>query len=172
MSLEAYDRLMVQTSEIVTYGQLSDTVRYNIADITLSILPSGRLGISRDQFDEAREAFLLVQAHGEIGRAVRKFRRYWRTKDRPAGDADVINEVDEATRVEFGFSLSEIIQFLAQCLSLGIDANPVVGCMRVAAFQELLSDAFYWLASAAGTEDARRVISQHTTDLLSHPQAI
>ena len=67
ISLEAYDRLLVLSSEVVTFGQLSDTVRYEVADVRLSILPSVRLGISREHLQKARQAFLPVQAHGRSG---------------------------------------------------------------------------------------------------------
>ena len=77
MTMEVYDRLLTLSSEIVGLGQMSDAVRYEIAAISVSILPSGRLGIGRDGFDEARQSFLPVQAHGEIGRASRSFSRHW-----------------------------------------------------------------------------------------------
>ena len=144
MSLEAYDRLVALASEIISFGQLSDTVRYSIANVNLSILPSGRLGIGRDQFQVAREAFLPVHAHGEIARAMRGFRRYWRAPDREPEKSTLADDMNAATRAEFGFSLTEIGQFLGECLAVGREINPAVCCLPAARLRAQVANTLGW----------------------------
>lgn len=46
---EHYDLLMALAAEVVNKGMLSDTLHGDLADHELSILPSGRLGVSHEQ---------------------------------------------------------------------------------------------------------------------------
>ena len=54
MSLEIYDQLIALSSAIITWGFDSDYIQYDIADIKLSILPSGRIGTIREEFLKAQ----------------------------------------------------------------------------------------------------------------------
>jgi hypothetical protein len=144
ISLEAYDRVVALASEIIRFGQLSDTFKYNISDVNISILPSGRLGFGRDQFQVAREAFVPVHAHGEIARAMRSFRRYWQAPDQTPERPALADVMDAAARAEFGFSLTEIGNFLGECLAVGREINPAVCCMPVARLREHVANALEW----------------------------
>lgn len=63
---EDYDRLLALSSEVINRGALSDSLSKELADINLSILPSGRLGISRDdEFHIAVEEFIKSKLQGE-----------------------------------------------------------------------------------------------------------
>lgn len=53
ISLSVYDRLQALASRIIEYGSESDLIHFGLADYTLEILPSGRLGADRRKYDDA-----------------------------------------------------------------------------------------------------------------------
>ncbi len=77
-SLSVYDRLQALASEIVTFGFESDLIDSSLADLKLAMLPSGRLGTDREQYEKARDAYISIFAGGEIVRATRRFGHFWK----------------------------------------------------------------------------------------------
>lgn len=56
---EEYDHMLALSSEVINRGILSDSLANELADVSLSILPSGRFGVSRDdEYTEAVETFI------------------------------------------------------------------------------------------------------------------
>ncbi|WP_406700212.1 hypothetical protein V5E97_15415 [Singulisphaera sp. Ch08] len=126
LSMEVYDRLQALADEIIDHGQLSDSLQFKLADFDLEVLGSRRLGMDRGQLDKVREAFLPVQAHGEIMRAQRGFHRHWRPSapvDPPSSER---TDLDEAVRLELGYSLREFRDFLVAASSIGFARSPRV----------------------------------------------
>jgi len=114
MSLDVYDQLVAISSQIINWAFDSDMIHYAIADLQVSILPSGRVGIDREKFLRARSAYLSEYAAGEIGRASRGFRRHWRKLrgteegDTKSKEGNSTDDAEKAARAEFGLSFTEI----------------------------------------------------------------
>lgn len=51
ISVEDYDRLVAYMVNMINWGFISDSLRFNVADIDISLLPSGRIGTGK-QFQE------------------------------------------------------------------------------------------------------------------------
>src|SRR5579883_3182652 len=102
MSLSVYDRLQALASQIITFGFESDLIYFQLADLDLELLPSGRLGTDREQYEKALEAYLTAFATGEIARATNAFGRYWANKRIASEKPDLARELDSAALGEFG----------------------------------------------------------------------
>lgn len=59
-SLSVYDRLQALASEIVNFGFESDLINFSLADLKLEMLPSGRLGTDREQYEKSRDAYMSI----------------------------------------------------------------------------------------------------------------
>jgi hypothetical protein len=110
---------MALASEIVQKGSVSDLIRFGLVDYRLSILPSGRLGVSAGAYDEARDRFLQAYTTGEIGRLGDHFASHWRTLDSSNDVTPASAAQDEPTQLEFGLSLSDLLTFLAAVGAVG-----------------------------------------------------
>ena len=114
MDLETYDVLLSHASEIVNKGYLSDQIKFSLADPELSILASGRLGISRDDpLQEATRDFRSLLEQDQVVEAQSRFSHVWR--ERSATLLAPPQDVEKAFTAEFGVTLTEFGQVL-QCL--------------------------------------------------------
>ena len=86
MNLTTFDRLMAVSNEIINKGMLSDAVQYGLADVELSILPSGRLGIDREgRYMTGVEAFRPVHARHDTQAAHDYFENHWTSREQDVG---------------------------------------------------------------------------------------
>jgi hypothetical protein len=172
MSLAVYDRLLALSSLIVNYGMMRSFLQYELADIKLGMLPSGRLGVDRAEWRKLLEAYTPVFAAGEVARATRSFKRHWRVansvpsqKYNANGDKTSysstspvksvpgvstrmsLNEVEELERVthaEFGFTLSEFADLVAEAMNIGRDQDRAVACIPLAELTSQLAQRLNW----------------------------
>jgi len=126
ISLEIYDSLMALSLQIINWGSTSDLIHFGIADIQLSILPSGRLGSNRDVFADSLGQFLRDFSTSEIRRASSSFLSTWPgltvgvVEDETAPN-EKKDEFEEAFTSEFGFSDREFAVLSGQIYALGQD---------------------------------------------------
>jgi hypothetical protein len=124
MNLERYDTLLSIASEIVNKGHISDAMHFGLSDISVSVLPSGRLGMSRDdRYQHATEQYSVVQASSQMQTAVARFSRNWQSG--PQGSPpEYFGELQTAFRAEFGVTVTELAEFTGVVIELGL-ANSV-----------------------------------------------
>lgn len=111
-----YYQMLGLAQEIIDRGTASDFLHYELADFEVSILRSGRLGMSRDEpVDRAIKAY--AEAAG--ARAIRT------ALEPPADDTssvstpDVVNESADAMRSEYGFTLADLREVCGGLLDIG-----------------------------------------------------
>lgn len=129
LSRETLDQLMALAAEIIDKGMLSDFVKYGLADIELSILPSGRLGISREgRFALGMQKFKQIKAREDVESAISWFERHWPAAAEVKDEPSSIAELDSAFRAEFGFTVVEMFNVFFSAISLGreLETEPVV----------------------------------------------
>ncbi len=126
ISQSVYDRLMALASEIVSRGQESDYAKYDLFDVQLSILPSGRLGfINQTEYKEALMSFMMPRSREEIDDASKNFDYWWRPqpniiqKEKPK----YVEEFDLAFREEFGFALTDLSKTISILSDVGADLD-------------------------------------------------
>jgi len=152
MTLELFDHLMALSSAIISWGFDSDYLKYEILDIALDILPSGRIGATRDELLKAQSSFLVEYTSEEITRAKRGFSRYVgktnnivTTKDIEEFKKDpLIAEFDEATLAEFGLTFTEFGYLIGEIYNLGGEQDGPVKRLDIASLVDSLSSTLQW----------------------------
>ncbi|MCI0330695.1 MAG: hypothetical protein L0196_07055 [candidate division Zixibacteria bacterium] len=122
MSLAMYDYLLGIAAEIENWGTLSDLIHLKLADITLDVLPSARLGVDQEHYRKAQEAFLGEFAAAEVVRSTKQWERTWRKSDSSQNPSEA-EALEAAVKHEFGFSLSELVAFLSAMIRFGNQAE-------------------------------------------------
>lgn len=111
-----YNRLLAVAQEIIERGTASDFLHYKLADFDVSILKSGRLGMSRDEpVDKAIKAY--AEAAG--ARAIRTATQPPPDDTNAAPGSDFVNESADAMRSEYGFTLTDLREVCGGLLDLG-----------------------------------------------------
>lgn len=145
MSLIAYNELRALAEQIITFGMSSDAVYYDLTDLQLSILRSGRLGRIEPQYRAAYDSHTTQITGERIARAAGRFGDYWREPSDAGGDKpDLANALDEASTDEFGFSMVDLGTFLRGVRFLGMDQSYGVASMKVDSLCTLLAASLNW----------------------------
>ncbi len=132
ISLSVYERLLALASRMTSFGFASDLIHFQIADIALEVLPSGRLSVNHEQYVKALAAYLPDMLTNAIEGTTETFAEHWHGEE-PVEEAPLdlgmSLALDEAARDEFGCSLSDLQRFLAGAFSISEDLDPA--CARL-----------------------------------------
>ena len=150
LSLEAYDRLLALAAGIVNWGSFSDLIHFELADVPITMLPSGRLGTDREELEAQQNQFLRQHVAGEISRGRRRFAEHWGLlkPSEPAEDTlisdQLLDDLDHAVSAELGVGLREASDALLVLYSMGEERDHVVKRETVTAVRQRLQGSFHW----------------------------
>ena len=144
ISLGVYDRMLALAHLITSFGVESDMIQYELHNYGFKILPSGRLGANRDENERAHAAFRRIFAAGEIRRATRSFDRHFVTHRKEPLKPDLIDQMDPATKIEFGYAASELLDLVRETGEIGEEISHVVCCLPRDDFVSRLSNRLGW----------------------------
>jgi hypothetical protein len=130
MTLERFDEMLMLASEITNFGMLSDSVQNELADLKLTVVPSGRLGISGDEYRKASSQYMEAFAGHEMYVSPRTFRRLTLPIEKDKEPPQLVEELDKAALAEFGYSISDLDKFLGVLLQLSDSEQPFCKASR------------------------------------------
>lgn len=168
ISLSVYDELMMLASLIFSFGSESDLIYFGIAKIPMQILGSGRLGADRKDYEPAFQAYSSALAAGQIAAAERAFQHLWnKSPDRERVPPPEVVQLNDAATAEFGFSMAEFSDLLAEAVNLAHE-QPAVTVKSSDAFKLELSEALQWPVAKVDTCLQRLMLTERS-DYLKPP---
>lgn len=120
INLMIYDELLAVAAELISRATLSDAIQYGFSQVELSLLPSGRLGVSLgDRYAEGTQAVSAAMAEARHALAIGPTP----TADarQPSVDAATRARVDNAMQAEFGFTMTQLIDGLSELAVMSSD---------------------------------------------------
>lgn len=118
LSLSELDYLVALANQVINKGMLSDAIHFARADIGVSFLASGRIGLTRSgRYMRGVESFKLVQSQEIIDGAGDQFSWAWR-EGGEAAEPDWLPDLNEASGEEFGLTMTEIAVFFGELLNI------------------------------------------------------
>jgi hypothetical protein len=145
LTMERYDALMACSSEIINKGMLSDSLYTGVSDETLSLLPSGRLGISRDgAFSIASNSYRDVMAQMRVEGTSGSFERHWEAPSSADNSPSYFAGLDSAFAFEFGLTMQEHADFVGAIVSSGLDPATDACRLRRSELVDLLVGDLKW----------------------------
>ncbi|HEY4277606.1 MAG TPA: hypothetical protein VGM91_05270 [Conexibacter sp.] len=143
-TLAVQDRLVALAHQITSRGTVSDAIREGLDDTELSVLASGRLGVSREgRYFKGRERFAERFARAEVWRSHRHFPSLWVENDEPTAQVVADAErIDAAAQHEWGATMAEILEFFGALVELA-DGAPA-SALPLEETLEGLADMLDW----------------------------
>ncbi|WP_405822918.1 hypothetical protein OG705_23930 [Streptomyces sp. NBC_00838] len=118
LTLDTYDTLLAIAADLISRATLSDAIRHDFSTAKLSLLESGRLGVSRgDQYETGTDALALNRARAAIGTADQIS-----APSAPRAAATPSAKVEEAMLAEFEFTLTDLAHGMGEIIALGDEA--------------------------------------------------
>jgi len=149
IDLLIYDELLALSAELISRGILSDAIRFGFSQVQLSMLPSGRLGVSRgDRYSAGTEALAMTETEARLALAlgpepVTDIVHDVAGETAPTPTAPMRSQVDEAMTAEFGFTLTQAVDGLRE-LAIVTDAGPGLRVRESGHVRAQLTDRLGW----------------------------
>ncbi|MCO5278934.1 MAG: hypothetical protein M9911_13175 [Saprospiraceae bacterium] len=139
------DRLLVLMHEIVNYGFLSDAIHFKLANPTVGKLDSGRIGISREFFDEKLKPFAEANSKEEVNRYIENFDNRFEIADfsqeeKELEDDKEVKEIDSAFLEDWGIGYLNTYKFCFSCFIICNEKQISTCSMNESEFIELIKD--------------------------------
>jgi hypothetical protein len=118
------DYLLALVQEMIYFGTVQDSIRFDIDDPKIGLLPSGRLGINKEFYTNVLTNYNTANNQDELLDYVNNFEDNFSVRDdaeTDSGSSTYYDNVDEVFSTDWGIALPEIYSishFLAEyCLS-------------------------------------------------------
>lgn len=129
-SFDDIDRLLVLMLEITNYGFLSDAIHFKLANPTIGKLKSGRIGISREFFDEKLKPFSEANTKEEVDKYIENFEHRFEisnysivNKEVKLSDDKELEEIDRAFLKDWGIGYINIYKFCFSCFMVCVEGE-------------------------------------------------
>lgn len=120
-----FDRMLALTKEIITWGTISDELNFGVNEVAMGILPSGRVGISKEFLNHSVRPYNTAKKNEAIDERI--IAEEIRATIAEAGSAPkppVEDKVKEAAfQAEFGFNWSTFLDILMLLVELGFETE-------------------------------------------------
>jgi hypothetical protein len=113
-NIDDTDELLALTNQLINWGLISDGLDLDISNPEIGLLPSGRIGITKDFTEVQLKPFLNSKAEKEVHDYVKGFEEKLnrRIAENINENAQEITDIDNAFREEYQISLTEIHQLI------------------------------------------------------------
>ena len=111
ISTTAIDELIAIMREIIHWGSLGDQIEYELFDVEMGILPSGRVGTNKKPFKEVFDPYHSSKSKENVQDALDTFEQAF-PQHEPVEGTDVPENLDNAFNEEFGLSFTRICEFI------------------------------------------------------------
>jgi hypothetical protein len=168
-SMEVMDYLLALSSLLIEWANNSDLINYQLADLQISMLPSGRLGIAhKNNYFSASSTYFRQYSSQVLSNAIDNYESNWRTNgDEKADtvDLDIVHAFEE----EFGVGFYPFTEFITTVVGIGRDLPDEVKSMPYAEFVEAIQKT---VLSKKEVEDIFSLLSLRERDnFLKAPKA-
>ena len=125
LSKDFLDQILALAVQIANRGLASDVVTYELGDLELELLGSGRLGINRHGgYLGGQQAYLEARIPSQASAARERYVDLWEAP--PDGRPPVADQLDVAARAEWGVSMTELAEFHGELVSAAMRRSMAV----------------------------------------------
>jgi hypothetical protein len=143
--LLAYSEMRALVEQIITFGMSSDAVHYDLTDLDLAILPSGRLGRSEQGFRTAQEAHVTQITGERIARVAARYDQYWSNPSgRRGNEPELVQKLNDASTAEFGFSMTDVGVFLRTVRQIGVEEGHGIALRPLEHLSQVIALRLKW----------------------------
>ncbi|MEJ7693707.1 hypothetical protein, partial [Daejeonella sp.] len=128
------DKMLAAMNEIITFGMISDAIRFKLDDPEIGLLQSGRIGISKSFFEEKLKPFTHANTLADVEYYMENFDDMMDVTPTESVSSDEIDayydRVDEAFINDWGVSFTQILGVIKSLLIFGAQRETSVVVIR------------------------------------------
>lgn len=140
-SFDQLDELLTIMNEILNYGMLSDTLHFGMDNPEMGLLPSGRIGISKEFYNEKLQPFHKDNTIANIKAQVETFSGYFDTylpREKDTEIEDFLDNIDKAFLHDWGVDYTNLVGICLQAAAMAEhQSDSVISMFEVELIAEL-----------------------------------
>lgn len=140
VSTTAVDELMAIMNQIISWGSLSDQIHYNLLDVKMDILPSGRIGTEKSHIKEIFDPYYESKTQENISDAIEAFDGIFK-QDEDTELREVPKNLDEAFYQDYGITVTRIIQFMDGLVLIGLSQSTTYASAALKDLPDLIEES-------------------------------
>ena len=118
ISIAAIDELVAIMDQVISWGSLSDQIHFNLFDVKMSVLPSGRIGTQKTQIKDVFDPYYESKTRENVADAISTFEQVFPQNENLKGK-DVPENLDKAFIADYGISFTRLCQFIEGLCHIG-----------------------------------------------------
>ncbi len=145
VSIDDFDQLLALASHLFYWGSLSDMIHFEVTNIRLSVLPSGRIG-RRD--DKAHEGFVSMFPEAKVLESIQSeidsYPDRFEPPVQPGPIESVPREYRNAFKAEFGVTAQQYREGCTLLMETGLESEQRAPSMRLAELKNVMNKKLAW----------------------------
>lgn len=139
ISFDELDQLMALSHNLVQWSFYSDFVISDYVDVNFQILKSGRVGV-KSNINDFNDSFLFSRTL----ELIENDKYHFKINEKKIVEDDEINNMDSVFNDEFGLSLIDFADFIAELINMGLKQNKNLVKIYKMDLIKLLSESLGW----------------------------
>jgi hypothetical protein len=117
------DELLAIMDQIIQWGSIGDMIHFDLFDVKMAVLPSGRIGITKKDMEEVFEPYHKSKTTEGVTNAVSSFNHVFPQNKSDKTGKDVPEKLDKAFLADYGVSFTRICYFCDWLSYIGLNQS-------------------------------------------------
>ena len=117
------DELLAIMDQIIQWGSIGDMIHFDLFDVKMAVLPSGRIGTTKKDMEEVFEPYHKSKTTEGVTNAVSSFNHVFPQNKSDKTGKDVPEKLDKAFLSDYGVSFSRICYFCDWLSYIGLNQS-------------------------------------------------
>jgi len=138
ISIAAIDELVAIMDQVISWGSLSDQIHFDLFDVKMSVLPTGRIGTEKTKLNEVFDPYYEAKTKENMVDAISTFDQVFAQNKKSEGKS-IPEGLDNAFLKDYGISFSRIGQFIEALVHIGLRQTTPFASMTLADLREAVN---------------------------------
>lgn len=116
------DELIALMSQIMMWGSICDQLTFNLFDMPMGVLPTGRIGTGKEHMREVLESYRTMKAKEDVSDAIKGY-AYVFAQQNPREGGETPAFLNRAFLADFGISFSRLCEFINALIELTLQTG-------------------------------------------------
>lgn len=130
ISVAAIDELMGIMDQIVDWGSIGDQIHYELFDIRMGVLETGRIASDKDRLKEVYDPYNQSKISENVHDAVKTFADVFPQLQEESG-RDIPENLNKAFLEDFGVSMDRILVFMGALAEIAFQQSTAYGSFKL-----------------------------------------
>lgn len=142
ISMGDMDKILAITYHIINWANLRDDINFNLYNIDLKILKSGRIGVDVTEIVDMLDPFVKSKTLENVESDLDNFKLYYEPEYYSEGVLE--DKINFAFKDEFGLTLNQIHEFNTILIKIGLEQESPFACLQMSELKSRIKKELGW----------------------------